>query len=162
MTSIMFRGMFFTGMQFSGKGGKVKKKKVLLFHSTVVWLSLCMNLHWNWIASRSSRIFITICIMWPIAKLPTFALIHNPLATQNLSILYINSYYPVCLQWQSETHPEVKKKVIIFSCTEALTRVWFCISISAFVLLFFLWFPWELIELPWREEPWELPFDTLL
>lgn len=61
--------------------------------------------------------------MWPIAKLPTFALIHNPLATQNLSILYINSYYPVCLQWQSETHPEVKKKVIIFSCTEALTRV---------------------------------------
>lgn len=83
--------------------GKKKIKNngpIISLYYCMIIASLCMYLHWNWIASRSSRIFMTICIMWPIVKLPTSVLIRNPVATQNLSILYINSYYPVCLQWQ--------------------------------------------------------------
>ena len=45
---------------------------------------------------------------------------------------------------------------------EVLTREPFGISISALVLMFFLWFPWVLRELLVRQEPWELPFNTLL
>lgn len=80
------------------------------------------------------------------------------------NFLFLGHLLPVFSSVKSRQNPTSPyRDLTVYNQDGAvLTREPFGFSISALVLMFFLWFPWVLRELLVRQEPWELPFNTLL